>query len=268
MVSLLMKKDLHEKSKPLDNCRLPIDILVLTVEDCEFLSCLSCLNPSFCRNFHRDLGYVYLGDMGEYESKLKIAIMKCYGGSSSAGGSIVAVINAVRVLKPKAVFSVGWCCGLSADKVKLGDVVVLEKLITYSQCRVTENGVEERGVRVPLKPHLLKVILSADVGWKPPLKDPGALEVKVHRGTFLSGPEKVYDHNRCKALIERFPEAIAIEGEGEGRFFEDSLSVSNKRKLCQYSETSSLKLDHSWPTRLRKEQNLQNGPFDEITRKV
>ena len=220
----ITNKDLPPKSKPFDDCQIKVDILLLTVmkedscKDCEFLSCLEHLNPGFRKIYHPDLGYVYLGDMGEDDLKLIVAVMKCYEGSSSTGGSIVVVINAVKVLKPKAVFCVGSCSGLNDTKVSLGDVVVLKKLVTYAFSKVTENGIEELGVKVPLKPHLSKLILSAGEGWKPPLKDPGTLEVKIHRGTFLSGPEVINNHKRCNALIERFPEAVAIEREGEGKF--------------------------------------------------
>lgn len=55
-------------------------------------------------------------------------------------------------------------------------------------------------------------------GWKPPLKDPKALEVKIHRGTILSGPLEVIDSPKhFKALIDRFPESVAMEEEGEGK---------------------------------------------------
>ena len=112
----------------------------------------------------------------------------------------------------------GSCSGLNVTRVSLGDVVVLKKLVTYASSKVTENDIEEFGVKVPLQPHLSKLILSAGDGWKPSLKDPRALEVKIHRGTFLSGPEVINNHKRCDALIERFPEAVAIEREGEGKF--------------------------------------------------
>ena len=187
-------------------------------EDCEFLSCLAHLNPGFCRIYHPNLGCAYVGDIGENDLKLNVAVVKCYEGSSSTGGSIFVVIDAVQVLKPKAVFCVGSCSGLNVTRVNLGDVVVLKKLVTYAFSKVTENGIEELGVKVPLKPHLSKLILSAGDGWKPPLKDPRALEVKIHRGTFLSGPEVISNHQQCNALIERFPEAVAIEREGEGKF--------------------------------------------------
>ena len=219
IIDQLTKQDLPKRSTRLDDCQLPVDILLLTVEDCEFLSCLSYLNPGFCKTFRSHLGIVYLGDIGKDERKLNIAVMSCHGGSASPGGSMVVVLNAVNTLRPKAVFGVGSCRSLDYNNVKLGDIIMSEKLITYGPCRITEGGIEERGVKVPLKSRLLKVIRRAGDGWKPPLKDPKALEVKIHRGTILSGPVEVIDSPKhCKALIDRFPEAVAMEEEGEGKF--------------------------------------------------
>ena len=218
IIDQLKNQNLPKSVTHLDEGQLPVDILLLTVEDCEFLSCLSYLNPGFCKTFHKDLGFVYLGDIGD-KWKLNVAVMCCYRGSASPGGSLIVVLNAVKVLRPKAVFSVGSCRSLDYDKVKLGDIVMSEKLITYGPCKITEGGVEERGVKVPLKPGLSKVTLRAGDGWKPPLKDPKALEVKIHRSTILSGPvEGIYSPKHCKALIDRFPEAVAMEEEGEGEF--------------------------------------------------
>lgn len=50
------------------------------------------------------------------------------------------------------------------------------------------------------------------------MKDASELEVEIHRGAFLSGPEVVESRERCRALIKRFRGAVAIEGEGEGTF--------------------------------------------------
>ena len=219
IINQLKNRDLPKNATHLDVSRLPVDVLLLTVEDCEFLSCLSFLNPAFCRNFHRDLAYVYLGDMGKDERKLNVAVMNCYRGSASAGGSTVVVLNAVKVLRPKAVFCVGSCRSLDCNKVKLGDVVILEKLITYGPCKITEGGLEERGVKVQLKSGLSKVMLRAGDGWQPPLKDLNAREVEIHRGAFLSGAEEVIDRKRGETLLQRFPEVVAIEREGEGELF-------------------------------------------------
>ena len=214
---MLRNENLPGNVLPFDNDQLPIDILLLAVKDCEFLACLSYLNEGFRKMYRKDLGAVYLGDMGEDEPKLRIAVMKTQEGGGVPGGCAVVVINAVNVLMPKAVFCVGSCGGLNFNKVKLGDVAISMKLITYAPSKVTVKGIEEQGVKVPLKPLLLKLMLNADEGWKAPLKDPKDLEVQVHRGAFLSGPEVIDSDERRNALMTRFPEAVAVEMEGEGK---------------------------------------------------
>ncbi|KAL9978772.1 hypothetical protein ACROYT_G016328 [Oculina patagonica] len=212
---LKTNKDLPKKSEEWKDVELPIDILLLTVKDCEFLSCLSFLN-GFFRSYHDKLGKVYFSKIGDERMLLKIALIKCDKGSTGPGGSTVVVKNAVEVLGPKAVFCVGFYAGLNREKVRLGDVVVSAKLITYAATKVLEDGIQERGVRVPVTERIAKLIRGIADGWEAPLKDPEKLKVNVHRdGVFLSGPELVDNSDRRKELVNRFPEAIAIEMEGE-----------------------------------------------------
>ena len=217
-VTLLRNENLPGKSVLLDKRQLPIDILLLTVKDWEFLACISCFNHNFCRSYCEELRQdVYLGEIGNDDMMLKIAVVKCYTGSIVPQGSCVVVVKAVEVLKPKAVFSVGCCGGLHPAKFKLGDVVVSVKLITYSSSKVTDKGITERGVRVSLKANISKLMLNAADGWKAPLKSPKELEVKMHRGVYLSGPESVDSSARRDELHQRFSEADVIEMEGEGK---------------------------------------------------
>ena len=217
-VTLLKTEKIPNRIVHWRNVPLPIDILLLTVKECEFLGCLSHLNPDFSKSYFKSLGDVYFGDMGEDEMKLKIAVIQCNMGAAVPKGSVVVVPNAVKFLGPKAVFCVGFCGGLNHNKVKLGDVVVSARLITYASIKITENGIRQRGVNVPLKTRLANLIRSAGYGWEAPLKDPGKLEVKVHRdGVFLSGPEVVDNNERREELLRQFHEAIAIEMEGEGK---------------------------------------------------
>ena len=68
------------------------------------------------------------------------------------------------------------------------------------------------------KKHLADLIKSVDDGWEAPLKKPGELVPMVVRdGVFLSGPEEVKSQQRCAQLKKRFPNAVAIEMEGEGK---------------------------------------------------
>ena len=207
---------LRKKFKAWEELELPVDFLLLTVKDCEFLSCLAFLTDYFQSYKKAVGGYFYIGNIGE----LKIAVMKCEKGSSVTGGSAMVVKNAVAYLRPKAVFSVGFCGGLNCKKVKLGDVVVSAKLITYAPVKVTEDGIKERGISTPPPKDIANLIKHAGDSWEPPLVNTEALKVKVHRdGVYLSGPEVIDNRERQQQLVKRFPQAIAVEMEGEGKSF-------------------------------------------------
>ncbi|XP_068699981.1 nucleotide-binding oligomerization domain-containing protein 2-like isoform X2 [Montipora foliosa] len=200
------RSDLPVASKPWGNADLPIDILLLTVEDCEFLSCFSFLDRPF-KSYKEEVGPIYFGYTGNKgdQEKLKVALMKCSKGAVVPGGSLTAVKNAVRVLSPKAVFSVGTCSGLSSDKVKLGDVVVSAKLTTAA------------GFKSPVSRRMSDLVRDAPYGWVAPLENPDELEVEVHcDGDILSQTQAA--RCGCADLHLQYPEAIAVETEGEGVF--------------------------------------------------
>lgn len=194
-------RDLPRTFSDWDNVDLPVDFLVLTVEDCEFRGFFSYLkNP--IQSYNKDIGYVYFGSVGnDSGSKLKVALMKSSKGSAVPGGSLTVVKDAVRVLRPKAVFLVGACSGLNRGKVKLGDVVLSSKLTTA-------------GYKTPVSRDIGNLIRHAADGWEAPLENPDAWEVQVHcDGDMLSRPEGVGED-----IIQRCPGAIAVEMEGEGQF--------------------------------------------------
>ena len=197
-------RDLPIKSKPWSDVQLPVDILLLTVEDCEFLACYTFLKNSF-KSYHQTLGYVYFGTMGESgEDALKVALMRCYKGSSGPGGSQNVIKNAVMKLRPKAAFSVGGCMGLKSKDTKLGDVVVSSKLST-----------EE--FTTPVRRNIGNLNLFVTEGWKPPLKDPvGEETVQVHRDSdIFSGSQFI---NKQSSMSQSC--VIAVECEGEGKILE------------------------------------------------
>ena len=197
--------------------QLPIDILLLTANDCEFLSCLSVVNAPYRMTYCEKLSYVFFCDIGG-EGKLRYALAKCSKGATTPGGAVVVVRNALEVLRPKTVFNVGFCGSMDKRKTKLGDIVVSAKLIIYASTKVMGDGIQERGVRAPLGKHLPYLIRRAADNWKAPLNDREELDVKVHTdGLFMSGPEVVSNSERLNELSKRFPDAIAIEMEGEGK---------------------------------------------------
>ena len=222
--------DIKAITKPLKDADLPVDILLLTVTNCEFLACYSELkNPYRC--WFDGLGYVYFSDVGESQEELKVALLRCYRNGIGPGGALVSVKNAASVLRPKAVISVGKCSGLNPAKSKLGDVVVSAKLTTYASKVVTNNQEQSTGMRSYVSKRFLDVIKNCADGWQAPLKNPEAQQVQVYTDAeFLSGPEQVRAEWRRDQLAETSPQAMAIENEGEGEFTLYSASVSKIQK--------------------------------------
>ena len=229
-ISLPEISELTQDSKRWKDVQLPIDILLLTVKDCEFLSCYYYINDPL-RSYCKGLGRVYFGSFGEDQDvKLKVALMKCSEGCKVPGGALTVVKNAVTQLRPKAVFSVGHCSGMNQESTKLGDVVLSEKLTTYSYQKVTKDGKKFCGFTTPVSRDIAELIKCAGHGWNPPLENPKERKVEVLCGEVLSGTEVVQAEWRREELVKSFPEAIAIETEGEGKIsfsFEVTVTVKS-----------------------------------------
>ena len=195
---LPLLSDLPRIVNPWETVELPVDILLLTVEDCEFLSCFAYLKEPF-KSYHISTGPVYFGCMGDDQGKkMKIALMRCSKGPDVPGGSLSVSKDAILLLRPKAIFSVGACSGLNSKKVKLGDVVVSAKLITATH-------------KTPPSRDIGNLIKHVADGWKAPLQNVDECNAKVHcDGVVLSISEANRD------LIDQYPEAIAVEMEGGG----------------------------------------------------
>ena len=208
-LSFKLKKtgDVPKSTETWSDDYLPIDILLLTAESCDFLSCFSFLDQPF-KSYKFGIGYVYFGYMGAAsdQERLKVALVNCSKGAATPGGSLTVVQNAVRVLGPKAVFSVGTCISLGLEKTRMGDVVISSWLTT------TE------GFKTPASPRLGSLARDAPYGWEAPLKRPDEWEIKVHsNGEILSQSlrEKCQNVNIC----QQYPRAVAIDTEGEGTVY-------------------------------------------------
>ena len=206
-VKIPKKSDLPRNSSPWNIVELPIDILLMTVEDDEFLSCFSYLEKPF-KSYDKNIGYVYFGSIGsEQGKKRKIALVKCSRGSADPGSSLSVVKDAVRVLRPRALFSVGACSGLDCEKSKLGDVVVSAKLITSSY-------------QTPPGRDIGNLIRHIADGWIAPLENPDEQKVRVHcDGVVLSIQMPDSGGWPYEEIIKRYPEATAVDMEGGGKNF-------------------------------------------------
>ncbi|XP_029191279.2 uncharacterized protein LOC114957877 isoform X3 [Acropora millepora] len=211
--------DLSQMVAPWESVKIPTDVLLVTAKDCEFLSCYAFLRNG-CRSYNRGLGIVYFGDMGDVKDKVNVSLLRCSEGAAGPGAALSKVKTAIPILQPKALFCVGFCGGLSYEKVKLGDVVISAKLTTYAHKKVMNDREQHRGIITPVSRDFADLIRHAADGWKAPLANPEEnSKIEVHRDAeILSGPELVNSEWRREELLERYREAIAIEMEGEGVF--------------------------------------------------
>ena len=208
-INCLSMRDVKAKTKDPKDANLPVDVLLLTVKNCEFLACYNELQDPY-KCWFDGLGYVYFSHVDQsQEEKVKVALLRCYKNGIGPGGSLISVKNAASKLRPKAVISVGACTGLNPNKTKLGDVIVSAKLTTYQG--------QSTGLRSCVSRRFLDIIKYSNCGWEAPLKDPAAQEIQVHcDGEFLSGPEEVSAEWRRQQIAELHPDAVAVETEGEG----------------------------------------------------
>ena len=206
----------HDWSSAEIQSQLPTDILLITANDHEFNACYSYMKD-VRRGYSTELGMVDFGQFGDQSNEnVRVALIKCAQGSSKAQ---TAVTNAAGILYPKVVLYVGLCATMKPAKAKLGDVVISAKLATYDDKKVMADGRDLcRGIKVNVSKNMADLILHADDGWEPPLKDPSSLKVEVHRdAVMLSGPELVDYRERREELLNSFPEALGLETEGKGK---------------------------------------------------
>ncbi|XP_078368871.1 uncharacterized protein LOC144652677 [Oculina patagonica] len=198
-IKLTRLGSLPKTLKPSSDVQLPVDILLLTVENCEFLACHYYLRNAF-KSYFQSFGYAYFGNMGDQQKPWKVALVRC--SRSDPGGSQTVAKNAVTQLRPKVTFCVGSCQGLSREKAKLGDVVISSKLTTDAY-------------KTPVSKDVGNLIRNAADGWEAPLENPEARDIQVHcDGEILSCPDPVSVEQQCKL----HPGAIAAEREGKGIF--------------------------------------------------
>ena len=205
-LSFKLKKprDVPKSTKTWSDDHLPIDILLLFGGECDFLSCLSFLDQPF-KSYTVEIGYVYFGRMGDVsdKEKLKVALINGSIGAVTPGGSSTVVQMAVRVLGPKAVFSVRTCISLGLEKARMGDVVISSRLRAID------------GFKTPITPLLGNLVRDAPYGWEVPLKSPDERQIKVHCNVDILSQSL---RKKCEIVnfCEQYLKAVAIDKEGEG----------------------------------------------------
>ena len=129
-----------------------------------------------------------------------------------------------------AIISMGVACGIQ-NKVRLCDVLVSSKVISYGKATYEHQGYLPKAEAVTMSSHLIK-LFAQPVQWpndkiKKKLTDNGLPMPNVKYGTILSGPN-VVDDPTIRRLIKNFTdEAIGIEMDGAHLFAENHSITTN-----------------------------------------
>lgn len=127
-------------------------------------------------------------------------------GGIKINSSTLVLVEAIGMFAPNYAIMVGICASMN-DKVKIGDVVIANPIVSYDSKKETERGVIYRGQR--FYPYLL-------INKFPHIRLLNKFNFKVFKGEVVSG-ETLANSERFKAeLLKAFPETLALDMEGIG----------------------------------------------------
>ena len=148
---------------------------------------------SYVEYFRSDIGRVYH--------------VRTSAGSGGASGAFITGKNAIELLQPEYIISVGVCFGLREETQCIGDIIVSDHIHDYEKLRVSSSRFEDRGATREAAPVLLSRARAYLAIWT------GA---SVHVGTVASG-EKLVDDVDFREFLRRLnPPPIAGEMEAWG----------------------------------------------------
>jgi nucleoside phosphorylase len=163
-------------------------------------------------------------------------------GNTTPGGSAVAIAEVLHEKNPQYVILVGIAFGMNLKKLKIGDILLSQKLSQYEVSKIStqKKGAEIedieilRGDTITAPERILGRFraLSSTNYWQ------GA---PVHPGLMLSG-EKLIDNPEFKGKLQKkYPEAIGGEMEAAGAYAAASLKKRDwivVKAVCDYADGS------------------------------
>jgi nucleoside phosphorylase len=190
-----------------------IAFLLVTANDVERDAMLRLVHPPKRRRavLRRSIGQAtyYLAALGDHP----VVLFTCKAGSVQRDSAALAVAEAIKRCRPKAVVGVGIAFGGYTDKLKIGDALVSSKVIAYEPQRLQTTGAIQRGPHTDAGPILFNRFTNVR-NWK--FVRPDRHSCRVKDGPILSGEKLVDDLDFKVSLFSQYPEAIGGEMEGTG----------------------------------------------------
>ncbi|MGD2085202.1 MAG: hypothetical protein PVH61_03365 [Candidatus Aminicenantes bacterium] len=186
--------------------------------------------------FGEVLTYHNFGNIGG----AKVLGLQIEMGSTTPGGSAVAISEVLHEKNPQYVILVGIAFGMNRKKLKIGDILLSQKLSQYEVRKISTHKkgkeIEDieilRGDTITAPERILGRFraLSGSNYWK---------GVPVHFGLMLSG-EKLIDNPKFKGKLQKeYPEAIGGEMEAAGAYAAASLKKRDwivVKAICDYAD--------------------------------
>lgn len=151
----------------------------------------------------------YLGLLGG----ARVALTTSRMGSVGRDASILTLHEAIQSCGPRAVIAVGIAFGGYTDKVRIGDVLVSTRVVSYEPARKQAEGDRPRGSQFEAGPILLNRFHNV-MGWR--FERPDGSPCTNVEGQLLSGEKLVDDLDFKQELFARFPESIGGDMESAG----------------------------------------------------
>ena len=125
-------------------------------------------------------------------------------GGIKINSTTLVLSEAIDIFAPNYAIMVGICASMN-EKVKIGDVVIANPIVSYDSKKETEEGVIYRGQR--FYPYLL-------INKIPHIRVLNKFNFKIFKGEVVSG-ETLADSARFKKeILKAFPETLALDMEG------------------------------------------------------
>ncbi len=129
--------------------RKRIDVVIITAREVELIAVMRLLRPL---PKHRKIRLVYDGPETYYIGKFGeqgAVTTKCRMGAIGEGSATLAVAQAQRIWRPRAIIMVGIAFGQDPSKQKMADVLIASQIVPYESQR---RGIKNISFRSPIPP--------------------------------------------------------------------------------------------------------------------
>lgn len=194
--------------------RQEINHFVLVANNNETKALMQYLRPikNIFNNYFNDKILLYESEsvqryyIGIIEETLVVATILSEMGGIKTNAATLVTAEAIRLFEPRFATIVGICASMNA-KVKIGDVVIANPIISYDSKKETENRKIYRGQRF----YPYKLINRFDYAQLSSFNS-----FHVHKGEVASGETLANSKSFREELTKDFPETLALDMEGIG----------------------------------------------------